>query len=54
MTMFRRLLHWVFAHPGHEHRYALHVERDLDANVKPYWRCMFLLCGDEIEVTEWN
>lgn len=54
MTFLRRLVHFVFENPTHEHYYSLHVERDAEGNVKPYWRCQYLLCGEEIEVEEWQ
>lgn len=54
MTLVKRVLHWLFEHPAHRHHYALHVERDVEGNVKPYWQCIFVLCDDKIEVTEWT
>ena len=54
MTMFRRVVQWILAHPGHKHYYALHVERDTAGNVKPFWLCKYPLCDKEIEVDEWN
>lgn len=53
-TAFQRILHAIFSHPGHEHYYSLHVERDEQGNVRPYWKCMFFFCGEELEVTEWE
>ena len=53
MTVIRKLAHWILSHPGHTHHYSLHVERDNEGNVKPYWKCVFVLCDDEIEFTEW-
>ena len=53
MTIVRRLLHWVFEHPAHRHQFQLHVEKDDQGNVKPYWKCMFVLCDQEEEIDEW-
>lgn len=52
MSLIRNLVQWMFSHPGHVHHYQFHVERDIEGNVKPFWRCMHLLCGDEIEIAE--
>lgn len=53
MSIVRRILHLIFEHPAHKHHYSLHVERDSEGNVKPYWKCVFVLCDEEIEVHEW-
>ena len=49
---FRRLAHWMFNHPPHRHHYAYHAERDDMGTVRFFWRCMFILCGEEIEDTD--
>lgn len=54
MHVLRKALHWMLDHPAHQHHYSLHVERDALGNVKLYWKCLFALCDDEIEVTEWD
>lgn len=53
MTVVRRVLHWILEHPAHQHHYALHVERDNEGNVKPFWKCMYPLCDEVEEVSEW-
>lgn len=53
MTFLRKVLHWTFEHPAHRHHYRLEVEMDDHENIKPYWRCIFILCDRKIEIDEW-
>ncbi len=48
---FRKLMHWVFVHPAHHHMYRYEALRDEAGNVRFFWRCIFILCGDEFEDT---
>lgn len=49
IRLFNKFAHWMFHHPGHHHIYQYVALRNEDGEVRFFWRCTFLLCGEEIE-----